>query len=117
MATKEEVSQFLNEFKVKMKVFQILFRDERKKNTQALLSLEMTPDARKKVIENLEVEDFCEGPIDDKLYGVASMWVFGKNIKKNEIYIKISMGRPNSSVLCVSFHDVEHKMSYPLKKI
>ena len=117
MDPKEEVSQFLNEFKVKMKVFQILFRDERKKNTQALLSLEMTPDARKKIIESLEVEDFCEGPIDDKLYGVASMWVFGKNFKKTEIYIKISMGRPNNSVLCVSFHDAEHKMSYPFKKI
>jgi hypothetical protein len=116
MATKEEVSQFLNNFKVKMSVFRILFRDERKKNTQALLSLEMTPDSRKKIIESLEVEDYCEGPIDDALYGLASMWVFGKGIKKTEVYIKISMGKLNSSVLCVSFHDAEHKMSYPLKK-
>lgn len=116
MATKEEVSQFLGEFKVKMKVFQILFRDERKKNTQALLSLDISYDARKKVIESLDIQDYCEGPMDDKLYGIASMWVFGKYIKKVEVYIKISMGVPNSSVICVSFHDAAHKMSYPFKK-
>jgi hypothetical protein len=117
MVSKEEVARFLNEFKVKMKAFQIQFRDERKKNTQTLLSLEMTPGARKKVIENLEVEDYCEGPINDKLYGVVGTWVFGKSITKNEIYIKISMGRQDSSVLCVSFHDAEHKMSHPFKKV
>lgn len=116
MATKEEVSQFLSEFKVKMSIFRILFRDERKKNTQALLSLEMSWESRKKVIENLAVEDYCEGPLDDKLYGIASMWVFGKYMKEIEMYIKISMGRSNSSVLCVSFHEAEHPMTYPFKK-
>jgi len=58
MATKDEVSQFLNEFKVKMSIFSILFRDERRKNTQALLSLEMSWESRKKVIENLAVDDY-----------------------------------------------------------
>jgi hypothetical protein len=115
MAKKEEVQQFLNDFKAKMSVFQILFRDERKKNTQALLSLEMSWEKRKKVIQSLEIEDYCEGPLDDKLYGIASLWVFGKYIKELELYVKISMGKPNSSVLCVSFHEAEHKMTYPLK--
>ena len=115
MASQEEVSHFLNNFKVKMSVFQILFRDDRMKNTQALLSLEMSWEARKKVIESLTVEDYSEGPVDDRLYGIASMWIFGKYIKELEIYIKISMGRPNNSVLCVSFHQAEHPMSYPYK--
>lgn len=117
MATKDEVSQFLNEFKVKMSIFSILFRDERRKNTQALLSLEMSWESRKKVIENLAVDDYWEGPLDDKLYGVASLWVFGKYLKEIEIYIKISMGRPNSSVLCISFHEAEYPMTYPFKKL
>ena len=117
MITKKEVEIFLNDFKVKMKVFQILFRDERMKNTQALLSLEMTPDARKKVIESLAVEDYCEGPLEDTLYGIASTWVFGKNTKKGiEIYIKISMGRPDDRVICISFHKSKHPMTYPFKK-
>lgn len=116
MASKSEVEVFLREFKVKLNVFQIVFRDERKKNSQFLLSLELTPIARRKVIESLEVVDYSEGPLDDTLYGIASMWVFGKRVKKAEIYIKISMGRPNEEVLCISFHDAEESMNYPFKE-
>lgn len=116
MAKKEDVEQYLNGFKAKMGVFDILFRDERKKNTQALLSLELSWDKRKKIIENLEVEDYCEGPLDDKLYGIASMWVFGKYIKEVEMYVKISIGLPNNKVICISFHPAEHKLKYPFKK-
>ena len=115
MASIQEVEAFLKEFTFKMKVFDILFRDERKKNTQALLSLEITPLVRKEIIENLVVTEYSEGPLDDNLYGIASMWVFGKKIKKTEVYIKLSMGQANSRVLCISFHDAEHPMKYPLK--
>ncbi len=116
MTTKQDVEVFLNEFKVKMRVFQILFRDERMKNTQSLLHLEMAPEARKKVIESLTFEDFSEGPLADNLLGIASMWVFGKNVKYNtEVYIKISMGWPDSQVICISFHKSEYPMTYPFK--
>lgn len=117
MITKQEVETYLNDFKIKMKVFQILFRDERMTNTQSLLLLEMTPDARKKVLESLTFEDYSEGPLTDTLYGIASIWVFGKNVKKGtEIYIKISIGRPNDRVICISFHKSKHSMTYPFKK-
>jgi hypothetical protein len=116
MASLQEVESFLKEFKLKMKIFDILFRDERKKNTQSLLSLEITPAARREIIEQIAATDYSEGPLDDKLYGVACMWVFGKKIKKTEVYIKLSMGQPNNKVLCISFHDAEHSMNYPLKK-
>jgi hypothetical protein len=42
MASQEEVSNFLNGFKAKMGVFSLTFRDERRKNTQALLDMEIT---------------------------------------------------------------------------
>lgn len=116
MASKTEVAQFLKEFKFKLSIYQILFRDERKKNSQFLLTQELTPASRIKVIESLEVEDYSEGPLDDTLYGIASMNVFGKRVKKTEIYIKISMGRPNDKVLCISFHDAEEPMNYPFKE-
>jgi hypothetical protein len=115
MLSNQEVEVFLKEFKVKMSVFNILFRDERMKNTQALLRMELTPDARKKIIESIEVPDYCEGPLDDSLYGIASLWVFGKTVKKREVYIKISLGRPNNRVICISFHDSEKPMTYPFK--
>jgi len=116
MATQEEVRIFLGDFKVKMSVFSILFRDNRMKNTRVLLDFEISWMKRKEVIESISVEDYSEGPLDDKLYGIASMWVFGKYIKELEIYIKISFGKPNGQVLCISFHPSEYPMKYPFKK-
>jgi len=94
MASREEVRSFLSNFHTKLSVFNIIFRDERFKNSKALLELEITPAARRKIIEALEVNDYSEGPLNDSLYGIASMWVFGRLIKGQEVYIKISMGSP-----------------------
>lgn len=115
MTSITEVIRFLNDFDAKYKVFGILFRDERQKNTKALLQLEITPLARKAIIESLSLEDFSEGPLDDKLYGIGNMWVFGKIVKKKEIYIKISLGIPGSNVICISFHEAQAPMGYPYK--
>jgi hypothetical protein len=113
--TKETVARFLKDFKFKMSIWDVLFRDDRGKNTTTLTSLELRPIERKKVLESLEALDYSEGPVEEKLYGGSAMWVFGKIVKKREIYIKITMGAPGSSVICISFHLAEHKMSYPLK--
>lgn len=115
MTTKDEVERFLKDFKQKTKIFQIVFFDDRGKNAQALLDLEISSNKRKEVIEKLKVEDYSEGPIEEKMRGLMPMWVFGKEVKKQEVYIKISMGRENSQTICISFHLAEHPMNYPLK--
>jgi len=115
MPSESEVGAFLKGFKEKMKIWDMLFRDDRGKNLQALIELEITPSERKKVLEQIEIKDYSEGPLIDSLYGGAEMWVFGKTAKKKEVYIKITMGVINSSVLCISFHLAQHKMQYPLK--
>ena len=117
MITRHEVEQFLNDFFVKYKVYGILFRDFRQKNSRTLLKLEISPDKRKEIIESIKVEDYSAGPIDDNLYGIASMWVFGKMVNNTEVYIKISLGQFNAPVICISFHDAEHALSYPFKKV
>ena len=116
MATREEVEAFLREFKQKMKIWSVLFRDDRGKNAQTLADLELRPIDREKVLENLSPEDFCSGPQEEKLYKGSDLWVFGKEIKKNELYIKISIGFAGGSVLCISFHAAKEKMKYPFKK-
>jgi len=115
MATKEQVEDFLKRLKEKIKVFDIIFRDDRGKNLQTLATLEITPTYRKKVILNIEPEDYSEGPIVDTLNKMGEMWVFGKDVKGHEVYIKITLGQPNNSTICISFHIAEHPMTYPLK--
>src|SRR3989304_9572 len=115
MAKEQEVEKFLKEFREKMKIWDALFRDERGKNTQALADLELCPADRKKILEEIESTDYSEGPLEEKLYGGGDMWVFGKEIKQQEVYIKISIGFAGASVICISFHIAEHPMNYPLK--
>ena len=115
MSTEAEVASFLKHFKEKMKFWDVLFRDERGKNAQALVDLELRPIERKTILETLKTKDYSEGPIKEKLYGGVDMWVFGKFVKKKEVYIKITIGAMGSSVICISFHLSQHKMNYPFK--
>jgi hypothetical protein len=115
MSSEKEVTAFLKDFKIKMGIWDVLFRDERGKNAQALAVLEIRPNERKIILESLTIKDYSQGPVIEKLYGGSDMWVFGKTIKKQEVYIKISLGASGTSVICISFHLAEHKMHYPLK--
>ena len=115
VATKEQVEEFLKRLKEKIKVFDIIFRDDRGKNLQTLATLEIAPIYRKKVVLDIEPEDYSEGPIVDTLNKMGEMWVFGKDVKGHEVYIKITLGLPNSSTICISFHIAEHPMNYPFK--
>jgi len=116
MASKQEVETYLKELKVKMKIFGILFFDDRGKNQQTLHDLEISPAKRKEIISLLKLEDYSQGPLDEKMRDILPMWVFGKQVKKNEVYIKVSMGIENSGAVCISFHVAEHPMNYPFKK-
>jgi hypothetical protein len=115
MATKEEVQSFLQNFITKMSIWGIVYRDQRGKNAQALLDLEITPHSRKAYLEQLKYTDYSEGPLEEVLNGGADMWVFGMNIQGKEVYIKITLGWQGRPVICISFHAAEYPMHYPYK--
>lgn len=115
MASREDISRFLQHFMDKSKVFGIIFRDDRGKNQQTLFDLEISGTDRRKIVMSLVVEDYVDGPLEDNLNKISSMWVFGKKVKGIDIYIKISMGHPNSSTICISFHVAERELDYKLK--
>jgi hypothetical protein len=110
-----DVQVFLNEFHQKLQIWQILFRDDRKKNFNALLNLDISSAKRKQIITALETIDYSEGPITDTLNDGTALWVFGKIIKGTMVYIKITMGQFNNPVICISFHEAEHEMNFPFK--
>ena len=98
-----------------MKIFGIIYRDDRGKNQKALEILEIVPSYRKVVIENLNVENYVQGPVIDELNKLGEMWVFGKDVKGQEVYIKIMLGGEGCQTICISFHIAEHPLVYPFK--
>ena len=108
-----EVEAYLNDFKQKMEVFDVVFLN-RGKNLQALLDLEIVRASRKEKLKELQVSDYYRGPSQDD-FGGEDLWEFGKVINGKEVYIKISIGRQNKPVICISFHLAERKIKYPFK--
>jgi hypothetical protein len=115
MATAREVETFLTTLKEKIKFFDVVFRT-REKNQQAMLDLGITPDQRLAYILNLKTENYYAGPKKDTFDSVRpDYYEFGITRKDIEVYIKISVGLPNASADCISFHPAEFPMTYPLK--
>ncbi len=112
-STKEEVELFLNDFFAKLSVYDIFFKN-REKNFNTLLELEITAFERIEYIKNLSVKNYFSGPKKDAFDpNSPPNWEFGMKIKEKEVYIKINMGKPNKSVMCISFHIAESDITYP----
>ena len=115
MPGKEAVELFLSQFLCKMSIYGIVFRNDRLKNQLALKDLDITPLFRLELIKRLAVSDYSAGPIVDSINHGEEMWVFGKDVRGRQVYIKITLGFPDDSVICISFHIAEHPMEYPFK--
>lgn len=116
IAALAEIQKFLNDFHQKVEVFDIMFLDEREKNMNAISDLSLTRGERKQIIKSLTIDNYSEGPIKNILNQWGDLWVFGKDVQNQEVYIKICYGQPNRSTICVSFHVAEFPMQYPYKK-
>ena len=104
---------FTHQFFPKMEIWGIFFL-ERDKNLAALKELGITSLDREAIIRTIVVDDYVD-TIKDAIYQFGEMWVFGKDRDQAQLYIKISMGAPNSNVLCISFHKAENKIRYAFK--
>jgi hypothetical protein len=91
------------------------------KNKKTIAELGFTHQDIKDVISDLKIEDYSDGPLPGKQTS-NDLWVFGTIIENREIYIKIEIskftdvGLQQKTAYIISFHDSEHKMTYPLKK-
>ena len=115
IATLAEIQKFLNDFHQKVEIFDIIILNDREKNAKTQAALGLSPNAQREVIKEIQVQDYSEGPITNILNAWGDLWVFGKDVKGHEVYIKITLGFPNSSTICISFHIAEHPMNYPFK--
>ncbi|MBU6122611.1 hypothetical protein [Hymenobacter siberiensis] len=115
-STLREVADYLKEFKTKLSIFSVFFLDRDKNSTKTLLKLGISGDNRRACLDELEPTDYVQGPLPNQQPSEAPLWVFGRTIRHREIYIKMTLGRPNNSVLCISFHLAEHSLQYPFKQ-
>ena len=116
IATLAEIQKFLNDFHQKVEIFDIIILNDREKNAKTQASLGLSPNAQREVIKEIQVQDYSEGPITNILNAWGDLWVFGKDVNGQEVYIKIAYGMPNRQAICVSFHLAEFPMNYPYKK-
>ena len=56
MVSIEEVKAFLDQFNIKAQVFGIFFRNDRSKNREALLELDISPLQREVIVKSLQVD-------------------------------------------------------------
>ena len=110
--SQEEVEAFLHQFKPKMDIWGIFFLNSGK-NLETAIRLHLRETERKEILRNLIPEDYVETIIDALSYG--EMWVFGRDFNETELYIKISLGRPNSNTICISFHEAAYPINYAMK--
>ncbi len=115
-STEDEVNEFLNELKRilctgkvtivkehcigdKTNEFMIVNNITRRIVVDELLKLD---------ILNYAYTDYDNNPIfSDEL-----VWIFGQMYNSYEVYIKLKI-RPNSRVICLSFHEKEFDLRYP----
>ncbi|MBK9059813.1 MAG: type II toxin-antitoxin system MqsR family toxin [Flavobacteriales bacterium] len=77
----------------------------------------IVPNMRKAVLNELTMKDFSEGPMKDALNSGPDLWVFGKEVKEHEVYIKVTLGmQKEGPVLCISFHPSKQPTKFPLNE-
>lgn len=65
-------------------------------------------------LKELTVEEYSETLVDKEDINPPLLFVFGKNINNEKIYIKLKIkGEKQRHILCVSFHYAEYIMTFP----
>jgi hypothetical protein len=119
LPTPDEVAQFLEAFKVKVNTFEVVFLNERPKNSvQTLFALGFSPANRRALLLDIQVADYAQGPLTDARTGLP-LWVFGRRVNQVDLYIKIHMGVSGKPAVCVSFHEEDKDkdpLTFPYRK-
>lgn len=115
-ASQDEIAEFLKEFKrvaVKGRGLDIIPPPEK---NPTIVMLGLTEKNVKDEILRISVEDYCDGPLEDK-DKPGYLWAFGRTVYHCEIYIKLKLANVSGIGVakCISFHIAEFPMKYPYK--
>lgn len=125
ISTKEDVANFLNnlidyinskEFNYDEDLFLSYGRGNKNIDTLTLLDFD-TSDVINE-LKNLSLKDYSETVVDNLDANPRDLYVFGKYINNELIYIKIKLRNVCNSkkqIICLSFHKADHGMNFPYK--
>ena len=115
----EELKMFLEKGDFNIDTDFILIRKNKKDDMEhstpyTLLDLDYDIEDVVDRLKELTVDEYSETKIDKDDLDPPLLFVFGKNINRKLIYIKLKIkGDQKRHVLCVSFHYAKDKMKFP----
>lgn len=113
-ATREEVASFLKEFKETAVRYGGVFFVSRREYDETRKELEINKLGVEHEIYNLTTNHYSSGP-DTDYGGQGEVWVFGKEIRGREVYIKLKVSAADIGKIakCLSFHIADRPIKYP----
>ena len=116
MLKRTEIRDFLVEFKGIMSKGRGLDIVNRRENIDTLAKKGLTKKNLIEEIMTLSVENYCQGPEPDR-DKPGNIWVFGKQIDTEEIYIKLKIAQVGKEKIakCLSFHAASFPLCYPYR--
>jgi hypothetical protein len=88
----------------------------RRKNLETLAVLGITRQHAESLVLALAPEAYVRGPDTDHNYPDREVWVFGLRVSGREVYVKLRVILDPAVCVCVSFHEPEHRLHYPLSE-
>jgi hypothetical protein len=113
MSSIDEVKKFIVDIKIAILSKNIIFVS-RKDKTKITFSKKMVIEE----LNRLTYENYHKGPEGDRNFSQGEVWVFGKEINSEQIYIKLKLQskRGLSFIKIISFHPATYDMVLPFKK-
>ena len=120
MATRQEVSEFLREFKTALSFGHVHWVQRTDQTRAHLAGLDMTLQEAMDCLQELTPDHYARGPDADDFKPDRQLWVFGFEASGTEAYIKVAL-QPDPrrktvvNALIWSFHVADYPMRYPLR--
>lgn len=87
--------------------------DQKFSTPYTLLNLDYDSEDVVNRLKELKVEEYSETKIDTDDVNPPILFVFGKDINGNLIYVKLKNRDQRKQVVCVSFHYAKEEMEFP----
>lgn len=113
MTTKDQVNEFLENFKSEVKKSGFKFV-RRKKNFDYLTMLGLFIHETESLVVNLTENEYVEGPAPDDDGTEGQVWKFCAEVEGYRTYIKLKLDSKGAT--CISFHGLEYDVVFPFKK-